>query len=145
MSTIAGGQASGYSFTPGIIIKPATSNLQHVTIGLKVDELFNSQQWGTGAVETVPPKLRLGIAYHSPNPGLFAIDISQTIRSEYAPKASIGYEWAADGLSLRTGYDDGFTAGAGFESGVARIDYAYVQQMALSKDNVHRISLSGKW
>jgi hypothetical protein len=140
MTTIAGGQGYGYSVSPGIMFK-----VPKLTLGIKVDELFNAQQWGTGTVENVPPKLRLGLAYKEPRGSLLALDISQTIRSTYAPKASVGCEWAADGLSLRAGYDDGFTAGAGFVSGVARIDYAYVQQMALSKDNVQRISLSGKW
>jgi hypothetical protein len=49
-------------------------------------------------------------------------------------------------MTLRAGYADGsFTAGAGFQVEHARIDYAYVTQQALSKDNVHRISLSGIW
>jgi len=143
MFGVSGGQAYGYSVTPGILLRPAT----RVTIGLKIDELFNQQSWGTGTVEKVPPKLRIGLAYHSPNPGLFALDISQTIKSGYAAEASVGYEWASrDGLSLRLGYGDGgLTTGAGFTSGHTRIDYAYVTQRDLSKDNVHRISLTGIW
>jgi hypothetical protein len=48
---------------------------------------------------------------------------------------------------MRFGYnnDGGLTAGAGFAVKQARVDYAYVTQRALSKDNVHRISLSGIW
>lgn len=49
-------------------------------------------------------------------------------------------------LSLRPGYaDGGLTAGAGFAVNNARVDYAYVTQRALSKENVHRISLSDIW
>jgi hypothetical protein len=144
MYNIAGGQAYGYSVTPGILLKlPVTSN--QLTVGLKVDELLNQQFWGTGTVEKVPPKLRLGLAYRSPNPGLFAVDISQILKSGYAAAAAMGYEWAKDGLSFRVGYADGLTAGAGFVSGNARVDYAYVQQRELSRDNVHRVSLSGIW
>jgi len=147
MFQIAGGQAYGYSLTPGLLLRLVTRDSRLVTVGVKIDELFNQQSWGTGAVEKVPPKLRIGLAYHSPNPGLFAVDISQTIKSGYAAEASAGYEWASkDGLSLRLGYGDGgLTTGAGFTSGHTRIDYAYVTQRDLSKENVHRISLSGIW
>ena len=146
MFQIAGGQANGYSVTPGILLKLGKGKEAGITVGLKVDEMVNSQSWGTGAIEQVPPKLRLGIAYKSPNPGLFAIDISQTIRSSYAPEVSGGYEYAHNGLSVRLGCGEGgITAGAGFAVKNARVDYAYVTQKALSKDNVHRISLSGIW
>jgi hypothetical protein len=141
MFQVQGGQASGYSVSPGVLIK-----LSKFRIALKLDDIINQQTWGTGAVEQVPPKLRIGLAYQSPNPGLFAVDISQTISPGYAPAVSAGYEWNERGMSLRTGYTEGgFTAGAGFAIQHARVDYAYVNQRALSKDNVHRISLSGVW
>ena len=152
MYQINGGQAYGYSISPGILIKlPVTSNQSPVagnqlTLGLKIDELINAQKWGTGSIENVPPRVRLGLAYQMSNPGLFALDVSQTMKSAYAPEAALGYEWAKDGLSLRTGYAAGcLTAGAGFISGHTRIDYAYIFQQVLSRDNVHRISLSGIW
>jgi len=146
MFQIAGGQAYGYSMTPGILLRLVNRDSRQLTVGVKIDELFNQQSWGTGTTERVPPKLRIGLAYKSPNPGLFAIDVSQTIKSGYAAEASVGYEWAKDGLSLRLGYSDGgLTTGAGFVSGHTRIDYAYVTQRDLSKDNVHRISLTGIW
>ena len=142
MTDISGGQGYGYSVTPGLLLR-FPNNWK---LGLKIDELMNQQSWGTGTVEQVPPKLRIGLAYRSPNPGLFALDISQIMKSGYAAEAAVGYEWASDGLSLRLGYSDGgLTAGAGFESGHTRVDYAYVTQRDLSKDNVHRISLSGIW
>jgi len=142
MFQIEGGQAHGYSVTPGLLYK-LSNNWR---FGLKIDELINSQEWGTGTVEQVPPKIRLGLAYARPNPGLFAVDISQVLRDGYAATASAGYEWAKDGLSLRVGYDEGgLTAGAGFESGHTRIDYAYVTQRELSRENVHRVSLTGIW
>jgi hypothetical protein len=145
MSQIEGGQAWGYSVTPGILLKfPVTG--RQFTLGVKIDELVNQQTWGTKTVEQVPPKLRLGLAYRSPNPGLFAIDISQILKSGYAAEAAFGYEWEKDGLSVRVGYSDGgLTAGAGFQSGHTRVDYAYVTQRDLSKENVHRVSLSGIW
>jgi len=143
MFQIAGGQAYGYSVTPGILLKLAVNKGQWA-VGAKVDELINQQNWGTGTVEKVPPVARLGLAYKTPNPGLFAIDISQVLKSTYATEISVGYEWAKDGLSLRLGYmDNGLTVGAGFISGQARVDYAYVTQRDLSKENVHRVSLSG--
>jgi hypothetical protein len=161
MFGISGGQAYGYSVTPGVLVKinvgtglvpvrgerTTTRVVPTFTIGLKIDELFNQQSWGTGTVEKVPPKLRLGLAYHSPNPGLFTMDISQVIRSSYAPEVALGYEWAdKSGLSFRAGYaEGGLTAGAGFAVNHARVDYAYVTQQALSKENVHRVSLSGIW
>jgi len=152
MYQINGGQAYGYSISPGILIKlPVTSNQSPVagnqlTLGLKIDELINAQKWGTGSIENVPPRVRLGLAYQMSNPGLFALDVSQTMKSAYAPEAALGYEWAKDGLSLRTGYAAGcLTAGAGFISGHTRIDYAYIFQQVLSRDNVQRISLSGIW
>lgn len=141
MFQISGGQASGYSVTPGLLYKFGNN----WRFGVKIDELLNSQQWGTGTVEQVPPKLRVGLAYAKSNPGLFAVDIAQTLRSGYAATAAIGYEWAKEGLSFRLGYNDGLTAGAGFASGHTRVDYAYVTQRDLSRTNVHRVSLSGKW
>ncbi|MDD5594246.1 MAG: hypothetical protein PHG97_05865, partial [Candidatus Margulisbacteria bacterium] len=59
----------------------------------------------------------------------------------------LGYEGIAfKGVDYRVGYaGGGLTAGAGFAVNQARVDYAYVNQMALSRDNVHRISLSGIW
>ncbi len=142
MFQIQGGQAYGYSVSPGLMLRLEN----RITVGVKLDEMLNQQSWGTSTIEQVPPKLRLGLAYKSPNPGLFALDISQTLRSSYAAEVSAGYEYAHNGLSLRAGYAaGGFTAGAGFRIEHARVDYAYVTQRALSKDNVHRISLSGMW
>jgi hypothetical protein len=146
MYQIQGGQASGYSISPAILLKLTTPNAKHVMVGIKLADIVNQQSWGTGTVERVPPKLRIGLAYQSPNPGLFAVDISQTISTGYAPEISAGYEWNESGMCLRTGYaEGGFTAGAGFAIQHARVDYAYVTQHALSRDNVHRISLSGVW
>jgi len=145
MFQIAGGQAYGYSVTPGLLLV-----LRNVRMGVKIDELLNEQSWGTGTTEKVPAKARLGVAV-KPAKGLLnnstlALDLAQTLKSNYAAELSAGYEWSKDGLSLRAGYTESvFTAGAGFRSGVAQIDYAYVQQTSLSKENVHRISLSGKW
>jgi hypothetical protein len=140
MFQIAGGQAYGYSVTPAFLIRLR----QGLQAGIKVDELINQQSWGTGTVEKVPPKIRFGLAYKTLNPGLFAIDISQILKSNYATEVSVGYEWSKDGLSLRLGYmDNGLTVGAGFISGQARVDYAYVTQRDISRENVHRVSLSG--
>jgi len=145
MTQISGGQASGYSVTPGVLVKPSDS----LTLGLKVDELLNELKWGTGSVEKSPPVLRLGLAVRPILPrisGLFALDFSQVLRSGYVGSVAAGYEWAREGLALRLGYaESAITAGAGFQSGVAKIDYAYVQQRVLTQDNVHRISLSGRW
>jgi hypothetical protein len=139
---LSGGQASGYSLTPGVLLKAP-----RFTLGLKVDELFNEQRWGTGTVERVPPKVRLGLAYQAPNPGLLSLDISQTVRSGYSPQISLGYEAAVfRGIAFRAGYaEGGFSAGAGFAVQHAQVDYAYVNQPSLSRENVHRISLSGVW
>lgn len=141
MIGIGGGQGRGYSVTPGLLIK-----MPKLSIGIKADELINQQSWGTGTVERVRPKLRLGLAYVTPNPGTVSVDISQTIRADYAPEISVGYEIKNKELSFRCGATEGgLTAGAGFQGEHARVDYAYVTQRALSKDNVHRISLSGRW
>ena len=157
MFGLQNGQAYGYSLTPGLlyilrefkakassVVKASKRSI--LTLGLKIDELINQQSWGTGTVEQAPPKLRLGLAYCSPNPGVFALDISQIIKNGYGPEAALGYEWIRDGLSLRAGYrGSGLTAGAGFKSGHTRVDYAYVTQQNLSKENVHRVSLTGMW
>ena len=144
MTNVLRGQGYGYSITPGILIR-ITNYALPITIGCKIDELVNQQSWGTGTVEKVPPKLRLGFAYKMLNPGLFALDISQILRNGYAAEVAAGYEWSKEGLSVRVGYSEGITAGAGFETGHTKVDYAYVSQRDLSKDNVHRISLTGKW
>lgn len=147
MSQISGGQATGYSITPGILIKPSVVSSLPLSIGLKIDDFLNSQTWGTGTVEKVSPKLRLGLAVDRLPlaDSQLAVDISQALKSGYGAEASVGYEWIRDGLSFRVGYDEGLTAGTGFESGHTRVDYAYVQQNDLSVNNVHRVSLTGKW
>jgi hypothetical protein len=151
MYQITGGQAYGYSVTPGILLKLGARDPRPLTIGFKVDELVNEQSWGTGTSEKAPAKARLGIALRIPPRlagagSVLALDLAQILKSDYSTEISAGYEWSRDGLSIRAGYTEAtLTAGAGFKSGVAQIDYAYVQQTSLSRENVHRISLSGKW
>lgn len=145
MYQITGGQAYGYSVTPAIMITN-----DKFSFGAKIDELLNEQSWGTGTVEKVPAKARVGVALKEPR-GLpagstVALDLAQLLKSNYMTEVSAGYEWARDGLAIRAGYtESALTAGAGFRSGVTQLDYAYVQQLSLSRENVHRISLSGKW
>ncbi len=142
MFSIQGGQATGYSVAPGLLYKFGND----WQVGLTIDELISSQQWSSGTTENVPPKLRLGFALVRPNPGAFAVDFTQVLKSGYGTDVSVGYEWIHNSLSLRTGYaEGGLTAGAGFISGHTRVDYAYVTQAELSRENVHRISLSGIW
>jgi len=140
-----GGQASGYSLTPGAVLR-----FNQLTLGAKIEDIINSQTWGTGTTEKVIPKARVGIAVNNSLFGgsLFSLDISQMIRSNYSPELSAGYELSdkKSGLAFRVGYNEGnFTAGAGFSILHAKVDYAYVQQRELSKNNVQRISLSGIW
>lgn len=143
MGTVAGGQASGYSFSPALLAKLKNVPL---SVGLVLDDIFNQITWGTGAVETFTPNLRLGFAYRPEKIGLFSFDISQPVKSDHSPSLAAGYEWKADCLSLRAGYSpDGLSAGAGFESGHIRLDYAYVAQAGLSSGNVNRVSLTGIW
>ena len=142
MQQISGGQATGYSLTPGMLLKFSTG----WSLGVTLDEIMNSVQWTTGTTEQVPTKLKVGLAYAKSNPGLFALDVSQILKSGYGATVSVGYEWdTLDGLSFRAGFSDGFTVGAGFVANHARVDYAYISQFDLSRDNVHRVSLSGKW
>ena len=143
MTQISGGQAYGYSLTPGILFHPM--GFPGVSVGLKIDELLSEQKWGTGAVEKSPAKARLGVAV-SRDENTFALDVSQVLQSMYSPEYSLGYQWKKHNIALRLGIlGSAITAGAGFGSGNATLDYAYVQQEELSRDNVHRISLSGKW
>ncbi|MFA4967862.1 MAG: hypothetical protein WC624_06575, partial [Candidatus Margulisiibacteriota bacterium] len=149
MFQIAGGQAYGYSLTPAFLVN-ITRYALPITIGGKIDELLNEQKWGTGTAEKAIPTARIGVAVKQPRGVLagstLAMDLAQTLSKSYATEIAMGYEWVKDALSIRAGYaDSALTAGAGFVSGVARIDYAYVQQTSLSRNNVHRISLSGKW
>ena len=155
MTTISQGQATGYSVTPAILITPN----EKLSIGAKVDEILNEVTWGTGTTEKAPPKARIGVSYildqmlgRFPLMGRIAVDFAQTMQSGFTTEYSAGYEWERDGLALRFGYAaSALTAGAGFKSpfgnnlGIAELDYAYVQQTSLSKDNVHRISLAGRW
>lgn len=149
MFGIAGGQAYGYSVTPGVLLRIAHPAYR-ISLGAKIDELFNEQKWGTGTIEKVPPIARVGISAseikYLPTGSTIAMDISQTLKSAYSPEFAFGYEYKTGDLSLRAGLlDSNLTAGAGFKSGIAELDYAYVQQSDVSRNNVHRISLSGKW
>ena len=140
-----GGSAYGYSITPGILWKPS----KVLSIGFKIDELVNEQKWGTGTEEHVPPKYRLGMAYLAKVMGypiLFSGDYSQIAKEGYVGEGTIGAELKTDGISIRLGLiDSAMTAGVGFTDRHISVDYAYVNQMALSRENVHRISLTGRW
>ncbi|MFA6169415.1 MAG: PorV/PorQ family protein [Candidatus Margulisiibacteriota bacterium] len=143
MFGISGGSGWGYSLTPGIMLRLDPC---HLTLGLKIDELINTQQWGTGTVENVPPKARLGLSWLPWSESRVAVDISQTVKSGYSPEVVTGFEWAQGGIAYRAGYNSsGLTAGVGFTVGHARLDYGYVQDANFSSNNVHRISLSGIW
>jgi len=141
MFPIAGGDAYGYSITPGILIMiPVGGN--RFTMGAKVDGLLNEQSWGTGSKEQVPSKLRIGLAYRLGNPGLFAVDVSRVMKAGYDAEVSLGYEWAKDWLALRAGYVDSvLTTGLGLQLGIVQLDYAHVPLSSLTR-NVHRVSLS---
>lgn len=149
MVQVQSGQGSGYSLTPGILL-----DFGDKTFGLKIDELLNDQSWGTGTSEKAPPKVRLGMAYQLPQHGLiFSADVSQIAKSSYSPEYYLGTEWKTtfagkmkDNLSVRFGYaKNAFTGGVGFTDKHIEINYAYVIQKDLSRDNVHRISFGGKW
>jgi len=143
--SVEGGSAWGYSVTPGILYRPS----QNLSIGFKLDEAVNYQKWGTDTEEIAPSKYRLGIAYAmliTNYPLLLSCDISQVNKAGYAAEASGGAELQLGQFALRLGTSDGaLTAGAGFGVEHVRIDYAYVTQTSLSKDNVHRVSLTGMW
>ncbi|MFA6198712.1 MAG: hypothetical protein WC734_06225 [Patescibacteria group bacterium] len=142
MFGISGGSGWGYSLTPGIMLRLAK---YPVTVGFKIDELVNTQQWGTGTVEHVPPKARLGLSWLPWKAGRVAVDVSQTIKSGYSPEVATGFEWLQGCTSYRAGYNGGLTAGVGFTVGHAKLDYAFVQDVNFSSNNVHRVSLSGMW
>jgi len=143
--SIEGASAWGYSVTPGLIYRVS----DRLTIGLKVDELVNMQKWGTDAEEKAPSKTRLGLAYRTDAfglPLLLAGDASQINKAGYLPEGSAGMELTAGALAFRLGYaDTALTAGAGFTQDHVSIDYAYVSQTALTMENVHRVSLTGRW
>jgi len=143
--TSAGGNAYGYSATVGLLYKP----ISNLSIGFKVDEIANYQRWGTETEETAPSKYRLGVSYLMSlynYPLLLSSDISQINMAGYAAEASGGAELTVGSLILRIGSADSvLTAGAGLRTEHIGIDYAYVTQTDLSKDNVHRVGLSGYW
>ncbi len=143
--SIEGASAYGYSVTPGIRYR-ASDNL---TFGLKIDELMNYQKWGTDEEEVAPSITRFGFAYSlivADLPLLIAADVSQINKAGYVPDGSVGSELTWGAIQFRLGYSEqSVTAGAGFGIEHIRIDYAYVTQQDLSKDNVHRVSLTGMW
>lgn len=141
----AGGFATGYSLTPGILYKP----LKDLSIGFKIDQFMNRQQWETDTEEIAPSIDRLGIAYSMK---LFSYEVllcgdaSQVNKAGYTAEFNYGTEISKDSISVRCGSsDNAFTAGLGMKFGQVGIDYAYVTQMNLSKNNVNRVSLTGKW
>ena len=151
MTNVSGGQGSGYSFTPAMLLKIFKKGSQAVTVACKIDELFNEQNWGTGTSEKAIPCVRGGLSIENffflPQGSKLALDISQPLKRSYSSTIATGYEWLNNELALRLGYaDSSVSAGAGFTSGNTTLDYAYVSsQTSLSHSNVHRLSLSGKW
>ena len=143
MFNITGGEAWGYSVSPGILLHPT----QNIAVGLVANELLNSQKWGTYTVETGPMKISVGTVFKLSHIGLIlSSDIEQSIKGGYAPLISLGTEWTYRSVAFRLGKVDGtFSGGIGFKIDKVSIDYAYVTQPALSRDNVHRLSLTGWW
>ena len=142
MYSISGGSAYGYSISPALLFKAT----ERVSAGLVLHEMVNAQKWGTDTVETVPSKLKLGVAFRLPAGLIFSSDFAQQLKSAYSPTASFGLEWGYKTLAFRAGNDEGaLTGGFGFRIERVGFDYAYVSQSAMSKDNVHRLSLSGYW
>ena len=143
--SMEGGTAYGYSLTPGILWKPS----DRLSLGFKIDELSNSQKWGTGTEEHVPAKYRFGLAYLAQifgYPVRLSGDYSQIAKEGYIGEGAAGLELKTGVISLRLGLlDSAMTAGVGFQDKHVGLDYAYVNQLALSRENVHRISLSGRW
>ena len=77
---------------------------------------------------------------------ILSADLSQINKAGYVAEANGGAELTIGQIAFRLGTsDNSLTAGAGFGAEHIRIDYAYVTQTALSKDNVHRVSLTGIW
>jgi hypothetical protein len=147
LTSVEGASAWGYSVTPAILYKMSND----LVIGFKIDELVNYQKWGTDTEEIVPSKYRLGLALHTSmpllgDPLIIAGDVSQTNKSGYVPEGSAGAEMTMGNIAFRVGYaDTAMTGGVGLKTEHVDIDYAYVTQTSLTKDNVHRVSLTGKW
>lgn len=143
--SIEGANAYGYSVTPGLLYRP----FKDLSVGFKIDELVNSQKWGTDTEEIAPSKYRLGLAYSmsvSNYPLLLSSDISQINKAGYVAEAGFGAEVTMGNIAFRAGSSDTMlTAGAGMKSEHIWVDYAYVTQTSLSKDNVHRVALTGVW
>lgn len=142
MLDIAGGQASGYGLDLGALFKPNAS----LSLGLKVEDVVSELSWTTGTKEKPPMRVKGGVALRFDGL-ILASEVRQIIRRGYSPTLSAGFDWNFfDGVSLRAGYnEEGFTAGAGFRVDSVSVDYAYVTLSSLSRDNTHRISLSGRW
>jgi hypothetical protein len=143
--SIEGADAYGYSVTPGIIYRAN----ERLTFGFKIEDIMNYQKWGTDAEEIAPSKYRVGLAYMMRLynlPLLLTADVSQINKAGYLAEGSGGMELTMGSIAFRLGTtDSNLTAGAGFGSEHVRIDYAYVTQTSLTKDNVHRVSLTGMW
>lgn len=143
--SIEGASAFGYSLTPGLLYKP----FSNLSIGLTIDELINYQKWGTDEEERAPSQTRLGLAYRTSIfnlPLLLSGDVTQVNMSGYVAQGGAGAELTMGQIAFRAGYvEDEVTAGAGFTCEHVKLDYAYVTQTALTKDNVHRVSLTGMW
>ena len=140
-----GGSAYGYSITPGLLFKPTP----YLSMGLTIDDLVNYQKWGTDEEERAPSKTRFGLAYSTSLfslPLLLAGDVTQINQEGYVAESGAGAELTMGQIAFRVGYvEQEMTAGAGFTCDHIKIDYAYVTQTALTKDNVHRVSLTGVW
>lgn len=135
--------SQGYSITPGLLAQPG----KRLKVGCKLEN-YIGEVYG----RELPSKASVGFSIDMERYGLISFDLDKILADKYTAEAKIGYEIGKDGLCFRVGIENGkITAGAGFTgeiqkgSGIVRIDYAYVQQTSLTRNNVHRISLSGRW
>jgi len=135
------GSGLGYSADIGLLLSPS----ENLSFGLKVEDAINHQSLGTGTSERSPAILKTGISSTFPffgNQLLLAQDVSQVLQPNYQPKACFGAELNVRNMSFRIGYNETPTAGFGVKSGSIEVNYAYINKDILSKENVHRVSLT---
>jgi len=135
-------QASGFGFDTGVLIKP----IKQLAIGFVVQNINTEINWNINSStrEKIPVIFRTGIAIQPPQiPLIFSFDYEKGEKTK--GQFHIGSELNFEGLSIRTGLDDGdlaFSAGIPLDLSFANLqfDYGYCNDPVF-ETSVHKFSV----
>ncbi len=138
LSSVAEGQAYGYSLTPGI----SGALGSEWTVGMYFRNLFSQEKWATASQGQFLPEWHMGLSYQN---GFLALLGEWVLlpKSSYAGYGKLGAVVSfGDMVFLRGGYQaTHVTAGLGLHVGAVSVDYVFVGSSTMRFGESSRFSI----